>query len=80
MPTLKLKKIFMIFLEATIKVYTSGDGAGFGQSSFGTLQNKYITFVASSLRDILKLCVTYLSQKPLSETRWECRIESVKCV
>jgi hypothetical protein len=51
-----------------------------GHNSFGTLQNKYTKFVASSHWNILKLCVTYLSQKLLSETRWEYHIEGIKFV
>jgi len=71
--------IFIFFLEAKLN-FPLGDVVDLDQNSSETLQSKYTKFVASSRWDILKQCVTYLSQKPLSETRWECRIESVKCV
>ena len=54
------------------------------RSSVKTPLKPHRTSIKNLLRrlfgDISKLCVTYLSQKPLPETRRECRIESVKCV
>jgi hypothetical protein len=49
---------------------------------FGTLQRLYTLFSASSNRwSILKNKTNIsLTLKPLSETRWECRIESVKAL
>lgn len=50
------------------------------QTFFGTLQRLYTIFFSSSQRwSILKEHVN-ISLKPLSETRWECRVESVKAV
>jgi len=41
----------------------------------------YTLFSASTERwEILKKHLTCLTLKPLSETRWECRLESVKAV
>lgn len=51
------------------------------KSFFGLLQRLYTLFSGSSQRwAILKSHVKSLSLKPLSETRWECRVESVKAV
>ncbi|XP_023241006.1 zinc finger MYM-type protein 1-like [Centruroides sculpturatus] len=51
------------------------------KSFFGLLQRLYTLFAGSSQRwAILKAHVKSLSLKPLSETRWECRVESVKAV
>lgn len=50
------------------------------QPFFGTLQRLHTIFSSSSQRwSILKEHVN-ISLKPLSETRWECRVESVKAV
>lgn len=48
---------------------------------FGTLQRIYTLFASSTKRWIIfRKHVTGLSVKPLSETRWECRMDSVKAV
>lgn len=48
-------------------------------SFFGVVQRLYVFFSASTQRwSILREHVRNLSLKPLSETRWECRIDSVK--
>ena len=50
-------------------------------SFFGIVQRLYVFFSASTKRwHILKNFVTELTVKPLSETRWECRVESVKAI
>jgi len=50
-------------------------------SFFGILQRIYVFFSASTQRwTILQQHVKSLSVKPLSDTWWECRIESVKAV
>ncbi|XP_055496017.1 uncharacterized protein LOC129699943 [Leucoraja erinacea] len=48
---------------------------------FGTLQCIYTIFASSTKRStVFRKHVTGLSLKPFSETRWECRMESVKAV
>ncbi|KAL3888791.1 hypothetical protein ACJMK2_001152 [Sinanodonta woodiana] len=48
---------------------------------FGTLQRIYTLFASSTKRwTVFKKHVTGLSVKPLPETQWECRMESVKAV
>lgn len=45
---------------------------------FSILQQIYVMFSASTQRwQILKSFIENLTVKPLSETRWECRIDSV---
>ena len=46
---------------------------------FGVLHQNYLLFGASTQRwKILKTHVKNLTVKPISDTRWECRIDSVK--
>lgn len=53
----------------------------FAISFFGTLQKVYNIFSGSTARwDLLKKYVKKLTPKPLSDTRWECRLESVKSI
>ena len=48
---------------------------------FGIIQRIYVMFSASTQRwSIFTSHVKDLSVKPLSETRWECRVDSVKAV
>lgn len=48
---------------------------------FGVLQKIYTIFAASTSRwDVLKKRVEKITPKPLSETRWECRFDSVKAI
>ena len=48
---------------------------------FGVLHQIYVLFGASTQRwKILKTHVKNLTVKPISDTRWECRIDSVKAV
>ncbi|XP_001943532.2 zinc finger MYM-type protein 1-like [Acyrthosiphon pisum] len=48
---------------------------------FGVIQRLYTLFSASTERwEILNKHLKCLTLKPLSETRWECRLESVKAV
>ncbi|XP_011859233.1 PREDICTED: zinc finger MYM-type protein 1-like, partial [Vollenhovia emeryi] len=48
---------------------------------FGVLQKIYTIFAASTSRwDVLQKHVEKITPKPLSETRWECRFDSVKAI
>ena len=48
---------------------------------FGVLQRIYVIFAASPARwKILEDTVPYITAKPLSDTRWECRLESVEAL
>ncbi|XP_029054570.2 zinc finger MYM-type protein 1-like [Osmia bicornis bicornis] len=48
---------------------------------FGVLHKIYTIFAASTSRwDVLKKHVEKVTPKPLSETRWECRFDSVRAV
>jgi hypothetical protein len=48
---------------------------------FGGLQRIYVIFAASPVRwKILEDTVPYITAKPLSDTRWECRLKSVKAL
>ena len=48
---------------------------------FGTIQRVYTIFSASTKRwSLFRKHVSNLSVKPLCETRWECRIDSVKAL
>ena len=48
---------------------------------FGVLHQIYVSFGASTLRwKILKTHAKILIVKPISDTRWECRIDTVKAV
>ncbi|XP_043942864.1 zinc finger MYM-type protein 1-like [Protopterus annectens] len=50
-------------------------------SFFGSLQRMYTLFTSSTQRyKIFRDNVSGLTVKPLCETRWECRVESVKAV
>lgn len=50
-------------------------------SFFGVIQNIYCVFASSTSRwDILKKYCKHLTLKSLSETRWECRVNSVKAI
>jgi hypothetical protein len=50
-------------------------------SFFGAIQRFYAIFAASTERwKILTTHVTDFTLKPLSETRWECRLQCVKPV
>ena len=49
-------------------------------SFFGILQRIYVFSVSTQRWTILQQHVKSLSVKPLSDTLWECRIESVKAV
>jgi hypothetical protein len=48
---------------------------------FGGLQRIYVIFAASPARwKILENTLPNITAKPLSDTRWECRLESVKAL
>lgn len=48
---------------------------------FGVVQRIFTLFSASTKRwEILKANTPSLTVKPLSETRWECRVDSVKAI
>jgi len=48
---------------------------------FGTIQRIYCLFSSSTKRcDIFKKHCTFLTLKPLSETRWECKVNSIKAI
>lgn len=50
-------------------------------SFFGTVQRIFCLFSSSTKRwSILKTHCPELTFKPLSETRWECRVESIKAI
>ncbi|XP_022165596.1 zinc finger MYM-type protein 1-like [Myzus persicae] len=50
-------------------------------SFFGIVQRIYCLFSSSTKRwSILKIHCQELTLKPLSETRWECRVESIKAI
>lgn len=50
-------------------------------SLFGIAQRLYTIFTGSAKHwEILKARVPYFTLKPLSETRWECRVENVKAI
>lgn len=50
-------------------------------SFFGVIQKMYCVFSSSTSRwDILKKYCKHLTLKSLSETRWECRVNSVKAI
>lgn len=51
------------------------------KSFFGIVQQIYVLFSASVQRwQILKQHVKNLTVKPLSDTRWECKVDSVKAI
>lgn len=48
---------------------------------FGTIQRIYCLFASSTKRwDIFKKHCIFLTLKPLSETRWECKVNSIKAI
>ncbi|KAL4126320.1 hypothetical protein QTP88_010542 [Uroleucon formosanum] len=48
---------------------------------FGTIQRIYCLFASSTKRwGIFKKHCTFLTLKPLSETRWECKVNSIKAI
>lgn len=52
-----------------------------GLTFFGIVQRLYVLFCASTTRwNICRKFVKDLSPKPLSETRWECRVDAVKAI
>ncbi|XP_025408891.1 uncharacterized protein LOC112682493 [Sipha flava] len=69
--------IIIRILDMGNKTKNSTVAVGF----FGTIQRIYCLFASSIKRwDILKKHCTFLTLKPLSETRWECKVNSIKAI